>query len=185
MIFNRLRRWSHSSRVELPLVSMSASCFLVSTYMIWILGSKLMLSNNQSSSTLWVVDTCLIVGLLPSMIILITASLSSNVYNCPSDGEEVAFLVAWSRFDNCSTFWLTFVWAWICDSANIFLLLDWCCSMNVTLLSPHRINQVRVNIHARTCIQRHDFWFCGTVRYRRLFLAHPTFRNKCSTSKDT
>ena len=58
---------------------MSASWFLVSTYLIWILGSKLILSNNQSRATLWVLDTCLIVGLLPLIIILITASLSSNV----------------------------------------------------------------------------------------------------------
>ena len=35
----------------------------------------------QTTSTLWVRDTCLIVGLLPFMIILITASLSSTTYN--------------------------------------------------------------------------------------------------------
>ena len=50
-------------------------------YLIWILGSKLILSNNQSRATLWVLETCLIVGLLPFIIILITASLSSNTYN--------------------------------------------------------------------------------------------------------
>ena len=39
-------------------------------------------SNNiQSRATLWVLETCLIVGLLLLMIILITASLSSNTYN--------------------------------------------------------------------------------------------------------
>ena len=41
-------------------------------------GSKLILSNNQSRATFWVLETCLIVGLLPFMIILITASLSSK-----------------------------------------------------------------------------------------------------------
>ena len=41
-------------------------------------GSKLILSDTQSSATLWVLDTCLIVGLRPLMIILITASLSSK-----------------------------------------------------------------------------------------------------------
>ena len=44
-------------------------------------GSKLIRSNNQSRATLWVLETCLIVGLLPLKIILITASLSSNTYN--------------------------------------------------------------------------------------------------------
>ena len=47
-------------------------------YLIWILGSTLILSNNQSRETLWVLDTCLIVGLLPFIIILITASLSQK-----------------------------------------------------------------------------------------------------------
>ena len=66
---------------EISLGQMSASWFLVSMCLIWILESKLIRSNNQSSATLWVLETCLIVGLLPSMIILITASLSSNTYN--------------------------------------------------------------------------------------------------------
>ena len=42
---------------------------------------ELIRSNNQLSATLWVLETCLIVGLLPFMIILITASLSSNTFN--------------------------------------------------------------------------------------------------------
>ena len=39
------------------------------------------MSNNQSKATLWVLDTCLIVGLRPFTIIFITASLSSKTYN--------------------------------------------------------------------------------------------------------
>ena len=60
---------------------MSASWFLELTYLIWTSGSTLILSNNHSHvslSTVWVLDTCLIVGLCPSIIILITASLSSK-----------------------------------------------------------------------------------------------------------
>ena len=38
----------------------------------------MILSNNQSKATRWVLDTCLIVGLRPFIIILITASLSSK-----------------------------------------------------------------------------------------------------------
>ena len=75
------KKMVHSSRVILPLVNMSASWFLVSTYLFWNVGSFLILSNNQYNVTLWVRDTCLIVGLLPFMIILITASLSSKMYN--------------------------------------------------------------------------------------------------------
>ena len=50
----------------------------MSTYLIWILDSKLILSNDRSNGTLWVLDTCLIVGLRPLIIILMTASLSSK-----------------------------------------------------------------------------------------------------------
>ena len=74
LMFKKHKRWFHSSRVKFPLVSMSASRFLVSMYLIWIFGSKLIRSSSQSRPTLWVLETCLFVGLLPLMIILITAS---------------------------------------------------------------------------------------------------------------
>ena len=54
-------------------------------------GSELILSNNQSRATLWVLETCLIVGLLPFVIILITASLSSKTYNKGSWWEDWTF----------------------------------------------------------------------------------------------
>ena len=54
-------------------------------------GSKLIWSNNQSRATPWVLETCRIVGLLPLMIILITASLSSNTYNKASWREDWTF----------------------------------------------------------------------------------------------
>ena len=59
------RRLFHSSRVKLPLVKTSASWCLVSLYRIWILESRLILSNNQSKASLWVKNTCLIVRLRP------------------------------------------------------------------------------------------------------------------------
>ena len=46
---------------EIFFVRMSASWFLDSTYLIWTLW----VSNNQFRATLWVLETCLIVGLLP------------------------------------------------------------------------------------------------------------------------
>ena len=76
---------------EFPLVKMSASWFLVSMYLTWILGSKLIRSNNHSRATLWVRETCLIVGLLPFIIILITASLSSNTFNNASWRDDWTF----------------------------------------------------------------------------------------------
>ena len=55
--------------------------FGVDVFDLDFLGPKLIRSNNQSKATLWVLETCLIVGLLPLKIILISASLSSNTYN--------------------------------------------------------------------------------------------------------
>ena len=56
-----------------------------------MLGSNLILSNNQSRATLWVLYTCLMLGLLNFMIILITASLSSKMHNKASSREEFTF----------------------------------------------------------------------------------------------
>ena len=68
------KRLFHSSCVKFPLVSLSASWFLVSMQRIWIFGSKLILSNSPSRATLLVRETCLVVGLRPLIMILITAS---------------------------------------------------------------------------------------------------------------
>ena len=57
----------------------------------WV--SKLILSNNQSRATLWVLETCLMVELLTLIIILIAASLSSKIKR-----EKLAFDVTQSTF---------------------------------------------------------------------------------------
>ena len=102
MMLNKRGRWFHSSRENFPLVSMSASWCLVTTNLIWILGSKFILSKNQSRATLWVLDTCLIVGLRPLIIILMTVSLSSKMYNWDPPWEESVFVGTWSACDNWS-----------------------------------------------------------------------------------
>ena len=96
MMLERCNQLHHSSRVKLPFVKKSVNWFLDSTYLIWTVGSKLILSKNQSRTTRWVRDACLIVGLLPLMVIFITPSLSSKMCNC-------AFERTWSMFDR-STF---------------------------------------------------------------------------------
>ena len=158
---------------ELPSVSMSASWFLVSTYLIWISGSKSVLSINQSSATLWVLDKCLIVGLLPLISILITAPLSSKMYNWDWPWEEFAFVVTYSSCDNWSTISFSFFfWVWICHSTNSFLLLGWLVfwfsSMNVTLLSPPPINQEQVIHPLNTKHPTKWFlilWICGILTF--------------------
>ena len=72
---------SESSCAWFLLVEMAVCWFLESTHLIRILLSKLILLNNQSKSTLRVLETCLSVGFLFSMIILCTDSLSSSMHN--------------------------------------------------------------------------------------------------------
>ena len=56
IMWNKRRRRFHSSRLKLPFVSMSATWFLVSTYLIWIFGCKLVLSRPIAVQT--VGETC-------------------------------------------------------------------------------------------------------------------------------
>ena len=104
LILNTWIRLFHSSRLKFPLVNMSASWCLVSKR-IWILGSKWILSNNQSRAAVWARETCLIVGLRLLIIILITASLSKT-YNIALGSECVVFGGMWSMFVGMSLVFL-------------------------------------------------------------------------------
>ena len=123
-MFNKLNKWFHSSRVKFPLVKMSASWFLVSMYLIWILESRLIRSNNQSRATLWVLETCLIVGLLPLMIILITASLSSNTCN------EASWRSDWTSEGTESMSFITSIFFW--DLWRLWTSLSGCPDLSET-----------------------------------------------------
>ena len=127
LMSNKHNKWLHSSRVKFPLVSMSSSWFLVSMYLIWILVSKLIRSNNQSSATLWILETCLVVGLLPFTIIMITASLSSNTYNKASWCENWTF--EWTRSTLLKTLnipWDCWPCAWLASRQTTgFTVLSW------------------------------------------------------------
>ena len=104
-MLNKKRRRFHSSRVKLPFANMSASWCLVSTYLIWVLGPSWFFQKNPSSATLWVRDTSLVVGLLPfMMIILITASLRSEVYHWASKRGVFAFVITWSALNISRSF---------------------------------------------------------------------------------
>ena len=99
MFFKRSKSF-HSSSEKLPLVRISVSWILVSTYLIWILGPKLIWSENKSTVILWVLDTYLMKGLLLFIIVLITASLFSKMWNWESSSEECVLLDTWSTWVN-------------------------------------------------------------------------------------
>ena len=82
---------------------MSASWVLVLSFGF----STLILSKNQSRATLWVLDTCLIVGLCPWIIILITASLSSKMNSSDSLRQEC--VPRW-RTPPCWAWWPAWRW---------------------------------------------------------------------------
>ena len=99
---------------------------------------------------------CLIVALLPLMIILITASLFSKMYNRTSHWEELVFV------------------------QQVFLRF---LEFNSSITSSHRS---RVGIRSiRKVVSNEITSDCGAVRHWRLLLEHPTYWNECSISKDT
>ena len=181
LILNKHNKWFHSSRVKFPLVRMSASWFLVSMYLILILGSRLIRSNNQSRATLWVLETCLIVGLLPFLIILITALLSSNTYN------KASWLADWTFEGTESMSCITSILLW-----DLFLTsLSSCPGRSETREIFPKTETIRSHnsraskpIQSQSRVQRDNLRFCWAVRNWCLFLTHPTYWNKCMTSKN-
>ena len=109
---------------DISFAFISASWFLGSLYLIWIMASPLILSKSQSRATLWVLDTCLIVGLLPLTVVLITASLSSNTYNKASWWEDLIF--EGRKNQHCPNHWslseIAFVFP-LCEVVNDFTLV--------------------------------------------------------------
>ena len=156
-------------------------------YLIWILGSELIRSNNQSSATLWVLETCLIVGLLPLKIILITASLSSNTYH------KASWCDIWTFEGTRSTLLKTLniprdCWpcAWLASRQTTgcpVLSWFWVVFPKTQTIRSHNSRAGNPS-NPQSIVQRDDFRFCRTVRNGSLFLTHPTYWNKCMTSKN-
>ena len=183
-MLNRRRRLHHSSRVILPLVNMTASWFLVSTYLIWILGSKLILSNKQSNATLWAPDTCLNKRLRPLMIILITSSLSSRMCSLPFTSRR-----------SCVCGHVIQTWhLWHAHAVS-------CCFLN-PLLFPRRFLGwwfLVVRRMKHTTSHKSEAWIPSIrkpasneitsdsveLRDRTVLHIHPTYKNKCSASEYT
>ena len=74
LMINKHKRWFHSSRVKFPWVNISASWFLVSVYLIWIIGPHWFdrTTNQEQLCESW--KHVSLSGFFCLMIILITAS---------------------------------------------------------------------------------------------------------------
>ena len=172
LMLNKHKRWFHASRVNFPFVNMSASWFLVSMYLIWMMESKLIRFNNQSRATLWVLETCLIVGLLLFMIILIK--------NCPQTHTTKHLDARTGRLreqgQHYPNHWSIFEIACACESCEVENKLYVSSTTGLSVLSGSEscfqelkqsdpIDQEReYHLKPQSCIQRNDFWFCWAVR---------------------
>ena len=130
-----------------------------------------------------------IVGLLPFMIILITASLSSNTYNKASwweDWDVWGNKISIIQFIDQSLKLLAFVNHVRWRTNFTFDALFETVLIRVSKNCNDQISKVKSGntIQPQSCIQGNDFWFCWAVRNWSLFLAHPTSWYKCLTSKN-
>ena len=147
-------------------------------YLIWILRPKLIRSINQSRATLWVLETCLIVGLLPLMIILITASLSSNTYNKASWWEELTF--EGTRSTLCKSLitpWDCFCTWFLSRQTTGYPSLSWFSirfhkSRTGILSNLFSASKEMISVSVELC------------ETGSLLLTHPTQWNNCMTSQD-
>ena len=174
--WNEHKRWFQSQRVKFPFVSMSASCVLDLD-----LGSKLILSNNQSRATLWVLETCLNVR---------ASSLYDHLDHCFIVFKDVqqSFLTRRihvrgnkSTLSRSSIFPRIFFRAGDVDKSP--------CTCSLWFVSPWRTATIRshkssAGFPTNNCVQGNDLLFCWTVRNWSLFLAHSSYWNKCMTSKN-
>ena len=96
-MLNRRVRFFHSSRMKFPFWLR----FFCDIKIVDLdLDNKLTLSNIYFNETLWILVTCLKVGLRLSMIILITTSLSPKMKSMTSKKERFVSVITFSTSDN-------------------------------------------------------------------------------------
>ena len=117
----------------------------------------------QSRATLWALETCLIVGLLPFLIILITASLSSNTYNKASWYEDWTFEGTRSTLfktlnipRDCTCAWL------VSRQTTGFTVLSWFWVVfpRTATIRSHKSRAGKTHL---TSILHPKKWFCESV----------------------
>ena len=139
----------------------------------------------QSNAALWVLGTCLIIGLLPLMIILITASLSSKVYSWALPWKLICVCGHIIRILQLINVSVTFFYQpvvmdivphavsrgsfWSALGEEIFwYVFRWMKHFY------HHIPQTksRDTVQWQTSIHWNNFWFCRTVRETEACFLH-------------
>ena len=185
----QIQKWFHSSRVEFPLVSVSASWFLVSMYLMdpnWFdrttnqeqlcgFWKHVSLSGFFPLWSSWSLPRCLQTHTtkLPDEK---NWRLREENQLCPDHHSMrlLSFLMcvryctihvgSYTSLLRVWLFWYVFPWR------------------TVTIRSHKSSAGIPSNLNF--CIQGNDFWFCWIVRNWSLFLTHPTDLNKRMTSKN-
>ena len=153
-------------------------------------GSRFILSNNQSRATLWVLETwkhvsewdfylwwsswsqlrclqrCTTLLHYEKNSRLRKQNQLSTIQNAPETAACFTVCSLESQVSLCFAWILFFVWVRVQQLHN-------------QIPDIKSVNSV----HARTCIERNIFWFRRAVWHTCLFLAHPTYGNECVASK--
>ena len=159
LMLNKPKRWFHSSRVKLPLVSMSASWFLVSMYLTRITaegqlcGSWKHVSYNN-------LEYCFVVFKhIQQSFLMRELDVWGNTVNIIQNiGHSSRLLACAWHASRQTTGFTVLSWFWV-----VF--------PRTTTIRSHK--------------SRDDFGFCWTVWNWSLFLTYPTYWNKCMTSQNT
>ena len=179
-MLNKYKKWFHSSRVKLPFVNMSANWFLCQCIDLGI-GSKLILSNNQSSVGSGNMSHCR------------ASSFNDHLDHCFVAIKDIqrSFLTKWKHgWRKKSTLSRSIVpWSFF----RFWRL--WSAARTVSrfvhqsprawfpwVVFPWRTATIKSH-KSSAGIPSNDFGFFWTVWHRSFFLAHPTEWNKRMTSK--
>ena len=139
------------------------------------LGSRLIRSNSQSRVTMWVLETCLIVGLLLFMIILNTAALSSEhiqqsfllrrVWRLSEHNQY--YLARWSYLE-------ILVLSMITGRSGLSVV--WVMYPKTEAIRSHNSRAGKPSNLIPASKEMNDFWFCWTTEvcflHIQLFVTH-------------
>ena len=165
MTLNKHKKWFHSSRMKFPLVQMSASWFLESTYLFESCGRKWFcrIASQEQLCGSWKHVT--LSGFFLFMVILITASLSLKMYNffCAKYSHLKGQNRHWTNqdvFENWKKVWVMNFF-WLLYRATRLTVLA-CLSVLIWVWVHYINNEIpkikRGNtVHSWTCIKRNNF----------------------------
>ena len=193
LMLHKRRKWFHSWRVKFPLVSMSASWFLVSMYLIWIFGVQIDSIEHpikRNSVGLGKMSHC---GTPPLITIILTiASFSSFTYHRASWFEDWTVEGKNQQYPN---HWSLFEIAYVCKQCKVKTKFHLCfqrvfpfchgfesCFEELKRADP--INQEQE--YSLTSMLHWKKWFLILLNCAKLkFVStHTTYRHKCVTSND-